>query len=81
MQYSLASLVSGNSIGVPELNLVAQLFSKAKHKDGLNEDEFVEVMAAAFSAPQAKLRVLFRKVDASAVSAAHPTVYRLSKSN
>eukprot|EP01046_Picozoa_sp_COSAG06_P102795 COSAG06_NODE_48959_length_328_cov_1.327511_1_plen_49_part_10 len=49
MQYSLASLVSGNSIGVPELNLVAQLFSKAKHKDGLNEDEFVEVMAAACS--------------------------------
>ena len=64
----MASLVSGNKVGVPELNLVAQLFSSAESKNGLNEDEFVEVMAAAFEAPQAKLRVLFRKVDASAVS-------------
>jgi hypothetical protein len=55
-------------VGVPELHLVAQLFSSAQSKDGLNEDEFVEVMAEAFAAPQAKLRVLFRKVDASAVS-------------
>ena len=55
-------------MGVPELHLVAQLFSSAQSKDGLNEDEFVEVMAEAFAAPQAKLRVLFRKVDASAVS-------------
>jgi hypothetical protein len=68
LQHAVASLVSGNKVGVPELHLVAQLFSGAKSKNGLNEDEFVEVMAAAFAAPQAKLRVLFRKVDASAVS-------------
>ena len=55
-------------MGVAELHLVAQLFAGAKSEKGLDEDEFVEAMAAAFSAPQAKLRVLFRKVDASAVS-------------
>ena len=63
---ALASLVSGNSIGVSELNLVAQLFSGAKLKDGLNENKFVATMKAAFAAPESKLRVLFRKVDASA---------------
>jgi hypothetical protein len=68
LQHALASLVSGSQVGVAELHLVAQLFTGAKSEKGLDEDEFVEAMASAFSAPQAKLRVLFRKVDASAVS-------------